>query len=96
MDLAGAGQFPPLAAAPRGPPSRPGKSDSPVPQRGGAEPGSTGRKGGDPSHLDLPHRVRADQPDLGQRAPDRQGLGREAAAAGGTRRKARARVRRRL
>src|SRR5690242_18409103 len=73
MDLGVVAQFPALDAAARRPPDRSREGHPQAPPGGRAEPGDPRPPGRNPPDLDLPHRVRPDQPDLGQRASDSRG-----------------------
>src|SRR5215207_1451742 len=71
MDAGAGGKFSSVDAAARRTTDRPRQGNPAAPQGGEAEPGSARPDRRHPPDLDLPHRVRPRQPDLGQRAPDR-------------------------
>ena len=71
MDAGAGGAFPSVDATARGTPDRPEQGNPPASDGDAPEPGSARAARRHPPDLDLPHRVRPRQPDLGQRAPDR-------------------------
>src|ERR1700745_2460080 len=83
MDAGAGGAFPFLDVESSRTPTGPGRGHLPLAHETSDESGTTWARRRPPSDLDLPHRVGADQPEMGKRQGDRKSSGRAAVGVGG-------------